>query len=135
MNLLRIYLVFIGVACLLLGCSNSENQNGPVLYDVTGEVFVNGKLLANGAITLEPADGKGGVYGEQIQAGHFLVKASAGEKRVSITASRPSDELGPDGKPMDEQFIPARYNAKTKLSAEVSPNEKNIFEFKIDADQ
>ncbi len=135
MDFLRICLVLIGVACLSSGCSNSDNKDAPVLYDVTGEVFVNGKPLTNGSITLEPADGKGGVYGEQIQAGHFLIKASAGEKRVSITASRPSNELGPDGKPMDEQFIPAQYNAKTKLTTKVSPNQKNVFEFKIEMDQ
>ncbi len=134
MDFLRICLVLIGVACLSSGCSNSDNLDAPVLYDVTGEVFVNGEPLTNGAITLEPADGKGGVYGEQIQSGQFLIKASAGEKRVSITASRPSNELGPDGKPMDEQFLPAEYNAKTKLTAAVSPNEKNVLEFKIEMD-
>lgn len=135
MDFLRICLVLIGVACISLGCSNSDNLDAPVLYDVTGEVFVNGEPLTNGAITLEPVDGKGGVYGEQIQDGQFMIKASAGEKRVSITASRPSNELGPDGKPMDEQFLPAEYNAKTKLTAAVSPNEKNVLEFKIELDQ
>lgn len=135
MNFLRVCVALIGLAYLSSGCSNSDNQNAPVLYDVTGAVFVNGEPLTNGAITLEPADGKGGVYGEQIQDGQFLIKASAGEKRVSITASRPSNELGPDGKPMDEQFLPAEYNAKTKLTAAVSPSEKNVLEFKIETGQ
>lgn len=132
MDCLRICLVLIGLACLSSGCSDSGNQDEPVLYDITGEVLVNGEPLAAGAIMLEPADGKGGVYGGQIQAGHFLIKASAGEKRVSITASRPSDQLGPDGKPMDEQFLPAEYNAKTKLTAKVSPDEQNVLDFKIE---
>tara|TARA_R110002095_G_scaffold198174_1_gene177596 strand:+ start:765 stop:1133 length:369 start_codon:yes stop_codon:yes gene_type:complete len=115
--------------CISSGCSRTEVPAS--LYDAAGEVFVNEKPLESGTITFEPADGKGSVYSGQIQAGHFSVKTSAGQKRVSLTASRPSKNLGPDGKPMSEQYLPARYNAKTKLTAEVSPDGANAFEFKI----
>jgi len=120
--------VLIVLACISLGCSDSD---APALYDVAGEVVVDGEPLADGAITLEPADGKGGVYGERIQAGTFALKASAGEKRVSITAARPSDDIGPDGKPMSEQYIPARYNAKTELTARVEVDGENRFMFEL----
>lgn len=135
MNCVRSWPLFAVLVSISLGCLNTEDQSRPILYDVTGEVFVNEKLLTNGAITLDPADGKGGVYSAQIQAGKFSMKASAGKKRVSVIASRPSDKLGPDGKPMPKQYLPPRFNAKTKLTAEVNPTNKNFFEFKLEVDK
>jgi len=133
-NCMRTSSVFLILLSLSCGCSNADGSGQPALYEVTGEVLVNGDPVDEGAITLDPADGKGGVYSAQIQSGKFSLKASAGSKRVSITASRPSEDLGPDGKPMPRQYLPPRYNAKTKLTAEVSATGENFLEFKLDGD-
>ena len=129
---LRAFSVLIVLVCVSFGCSKTEE--GASLFDVTGEVFVDGKRLENGSITLEPADGRGGVYGEQIQNGRFELKAEAGKKKVSIFASRPSEELGPDGEPMDEQYLPKQYNTKTTLTLNVNAEGENVSEFKLKVD-
>ena len=126
---------FLMLMCISLGCSNADDAGKLRLYEVTGDVFVNGEPVDNGAITLDPVDGKGGVYSSQIQSGKYSMQASAGKKRVSITATRPSDKLGPDGKPMPKQYLPPRFNAKTKLAAEVKSSGKNFFEFKLEVDK
>lgn len=135
MGCLRNGSIFLMLTCISLGCLNADDKRRSLLYEVTGEVFVNGELVDNGAITLDPIDGKGGVYSSQIQAGKYSMQASAGKKRVSITASRPSDKLGPDGKPMSKQYLPPRFNAKTKLAAEIKSSGKNFFEFKLEVDK
>ncbi|QDV68830.1 hypothetical protein Poly24_25430 [Rosistilla carotiformis] len=115
---------------VFVGCSNSGS--GPALYEVSGEVVVDGQPLENGSITFEPVDGKGGVYGDQIQNGRYTVQVASGEKRVSILASRPSKALGPDGNPMSEQYIPASYNTKSQLTASVVADAQNEVDFTLD---
>ena len=51
---------------------------------------------------------------------------------VLISASRPSKRINPDtGQPIDESFIPERYNTKTELSADVVAERTNTFDFRL----
>jgi len=54
---------------------------------------------------------------------------------VEITATRETGEMlnHPDAGPipLTEQHLPARYNSKSELIANVKTGEKNVFEFEL----
>ena len=108
-----------GAVVLLAGCDG--RVSGPPTYPVAGTVAVDGEPLAEGAITFDPADGKGGVYGGPIRQGRFAVRSSPGRKRVGILGMKMQGVIGPDGKPMATQFLPPRYNLRSELTADVEP--------------
>lgn len=108
----------------LLGCSRRGAM--PATYPVTGTVMVDGEPLNEGAITFDPADGKGGVYGGSIRSGRYDVKVSAGPKKVSIHGMKHLGAIGPDGKPMASQFLPQKYTDGMALTATVEPRRNEL---------
>jgi hypothetical protein len=106
------------------GCGS--NSQMPPTFPVRGTVMVDGKPLAEGAISFDPADGQGGVYGGPIRDGQYAVDVSVGPKRVSILGMKQLGEIGPDGKPMASQFLPRRYNAATELTASIEPQDNDL---------
>lgn len=98
----------------------------PATYPVTGTVMVDGEPLNEGAITFDPADGKGGVYGGSIRSGRYDVKVSAGPKKVSIHGMKHLGAIGPDGKPMASQFLPQKYTDGMALTATVEPRRNEL---------
>jgi hypothetical protein len=123
---------------LICSCGGSGGRQS-----VEGTVALDGKLLEKGQITFVPEPGTPGpTAGAEIGGGKFAIPASggplAGKFRVEITASRPGGKKVADrftGKPVDayEQFIPARYNTESQLTADVKADVENRFEFKVDS--
>lgn len=125
---------------LLLGCSAASE-----LKPLEGNVTVDGAPLPNGAITFIPKEATGGpVAGASIVDGRYRISPSdgvlTGEFRVEITAMRNTGKKVPvidlatgENKVVDEtaQYIPARYNQQSELTAEVSPQGSNQFDFSI----
>jgi len=123
----RSRLAVVGAVAALavhVGCSGGSGL--PAAYPVAGLVTVDGEPLNEGTITFEPADGKGGVYGGPIRAGRYDVKVASGPKKVSIIGMKDLGVLGPDGKPAPSQFLPAKYNTRTELTAAVEPRTNDI---------
>jgi hypothetical protein len=128
----------IGLAalCLLVGCTGSSGQQA-----IEGTVTLDGKPMEKGQVTFVPqGDTKGPTAGAEVVGGKFAIPAAggtfAGKFRVEITASRPGGRKVPDrmtGNLVDayEQFIPARYNADSKLTADVKAGAVNRFEFAV----
>ena len=120
---------------LLLGCSLAlaacgGGVEGPPTYTVSGNVTLDGNPVAEGDIIFRAADGKGRSDAGMITGGTFAFEATAGKKLVAITAVREVpgkfDESNPGEKvPMREQYIPAQYNEKTTLEAEVGESGDN----------
>jgi hypothetical protein len=50
---------------------------------------------------------------------------------VSITSDRPTGEKDSGGFDITVNFLPAEYNSKTTLNAEVTPQGPNEFHFKL----
>jgi hypothetical protein len=114
----------------LLGCSPRET------VIVRGNVTFNGNALPAGSIKF--------FYGDQLPAGVGKVRDGKyeleckprGLLRVEITAVK---ELGA-ANPGDEktasriQYLPERYNLKSKLTAEVTQDSKNEFNFELLSD-
>lgn len=111
-----------------LGCGPS----GPVTYPVSGTVTFNGEPLPDGYVTLVPEDPSIGPEGSAIANGAFSFRAREGPKKVKIEASR---FVGPMNQVMGltpkEQYIPAKYNVNTELTAEVTPDGDNRFTFEL----
>ena len=77
--------------------------------------------------------------GGPISEGRFSISRDrgpfAGEFRVAITATRETGKMlnHPDEGPipLTKQYLPARYNSKSELTANVKASEKNVFEFEL----
>jgi hypothetical protein len=127
---MRIALVLLAVGPLVL-TSSGCGPPAVVLYDVSGQVTVDGRPLKEGIIAFDPADGKGSAYSGTIAAGAFQLQAAAGPKNVSIMAYKMSNIPGPDGRPTHQQCLPSRYNLETTLTAEVKPQGDNTLSFAL----
>jgi hypothetical protein len=119
---------------MLSGCSRTAGRQA-----LEGTVTLDGAPLTEGSILFRPqGDTKSPTCGGKISQGRFSIApkggAACGTFRVEITAvhstgrkvTRPQD-----GKLIDEseQFIPARYNRQSELTATVGDNGSNRFPF------
>jgi hypothetical protein len=122
------WLALGAAALLLVGCGAS----GPRTYKVVGTVTLDGKPLPDGDIQFLPQDRALSIDGGRIEDGEFEFEAKPGTKKVSIRAARPAPGLkAVNGDPINVDYIPERYNAKTTLTAEVAATDQNQFEFKL----
>lgn len=109
-----------------LGCGESD---GLKRHSVSGSVTVDGKPLENGLITFVPKGFEGPPVGGPIKDGAYSIRSQdgpvAGEHSVSVYSPIPSGKKVADGNDpkvlVDELFesIPAKYNDKTELKADV----------------
>ena len=122
------WFILLLAAAAALGCGPSD----PKLYPVSGTVTWNGQPLADGDILFVPVDGATVPDPGKIKDGKFSFQAQAGQKKVEIRATREAGPVDPVmGAPPRVQFVPAKYNDATELTAEVKPQEKNEFTFPL----
>jgi hypothetical protein len=121
----------LALVCLALsGC----DSDGIATYPVSGSVTFDGQPVAAGEIIFRAADGTQASYAAKIHDGRYELDSTAGAKRVEITAHR-SVETPPspsgEGTINHQMYIPARYNEQSELTAEVSAQGANDFEFAL----
>jgi hypothetical protein len=126
--------------CFLLGLSGCGG-GGPKRLAITGTVKFQGKPLNQGSITFlsdDPAGAAGG--GALITDGQYSIPAQhgllPGRYKVSIGSADPKKVADPDALPgapgpVYQDRIPAKYNTKTTLFAEVQADGKNKFDFEL----
>jgi hypothetical protein len=127
-------LLGLGLLVLLAGCSRSTGR-----LSLEGTVTFDGAPLAEGSILFLPqGNTTSPTCGGRISQGRFSILpkdgAACGTFRVQITAVRNTGRKltrPMDGQQMDktEQFIPARYNQNSELTATVGDKDPNQFEF------
>jgi hypothetical protein len=114
------------MACGLLAAAVLAGGCGKEKTSVQGEVTLDGAAVDEGLITFEHSDG---THPESaaIKDGKYTREATPGATRVKITApkvtgKRPAyDEPGSPTIDVTTERIPAKYNAKTELTAEIKP--------------
>jgi hypothetical protein len=122
----------------LAGCGGTDRRA------VSGTVTWKSRPLESGMIRFQPADPGGQTEaGAVITAGRYAIRRDQGlvpgKYKVTISTPDPASGRGPPDAPPGErggyparERIPARYNAKTDLTAEVTAGGKNEFEFQLD---
>jgi hypothetical protein len=122
----RLHAPIVVVVALVLGCSSDPH------VEVSGAVTFDGKPLERGEIIFVAADGSVTPAGGPIDDGHYAVKMLPGPKKVMINASKLSAAVDPGtGERQEYSFIPPVYNLKTRLTANVEPNQKNQVTFDL----
>lgn len=121
----------LGVATALL-FAVSCTGHGPARYRVQGSVRFDGQPVDNGEILFAPLEKGLAPDAGRIDQGTYDVLVKAGKKKVEIRASRPvvGGKPNPMG-PVYYDYIPERYNSRTKLVAEVKPDGENRFDYEL----
>lgn len=116
-----------GLALLLAaGCSRSE------FVTVAGDVTWNGAPLSGGEVIFIAEDKRIQPAAGQLKDGTFEFLSKPGKMRVEVQAVRKTGKLHPiHGFELTEVFIPARYNAESVLTAEVTHDGDNRFTFDL----
>jgi hypothetical protein len=124
------YRALVATALLvsLVGCSGFT---APKTLPVTGSVTWNGAPLADGDILFVPSDPGQVPTSGKIVDGTFEMDARPGSNKVEIRASRPGKFEPAMGSTALVPFIPANYNRKSTLKAEVGPDLPNQFTFDL----
>jgi hypothetical protein len=110
---------------------------------VSGTVTLGGRPLTDGTIAFMPTDpgapGTGSLA--SIVDGAYAISRDkglvAGPYRVTISrtveGAKPANAQPGDGDaPVIKELIPAKYNSKTKLQADVTKGGENLFNFTLD---
>jgi len=116
-----------GALGCLLGCSTAAKP-----IPVSGTVNLDGQPLAEGQVTL---------LGEKtapetftVKAGSFQGEAKPGKKRVEIRAfklGKPTKMGDTEIEATPENYIPAKYNTESTLTAEVAAGGLNPNKFDV----
>lgn len=130
------WIAVCGLGLLLLaGCGQASQR-----ADLEGTVTLDGKPLAEGRIKFIPQPDTGGPSaGAKIAEGRFSIARAKGifpgMFRVEITASRKTgrkveNPIAPGNFFAETvQYLPSRYNRQSELTAEVTTEGPNQFEF------
>ncbi len=129
---------------LAVGCALAAGC-GAERLPVSGEVRYEGRPVEVGQITFEPSTRfSAEITASDILNGAFELSGPdglpPGEYHVRITAMRRREPdapaIGLDGPPpgLPEQYIPEKYNERTTLHVEVTPDETNHFAFDLTRD-
>lgn len=111
----------------LAGCGDNRHAGK---YEVSGTVSWEGTPVEKGFITFEPADGKPAEAGP-IERGRYSFHAYPGKNRVVIRAEKIEGFNKGMNQPNVVQYIPATYNVQSELSAEVTADGANSFDFPL----
>jgi hypothetical protein len=106
------------------GCGSSELKGRPTI-DVSGSVTLDGSPLAEGEVILvNVPEGVREVFA--VKGGNFAGKASPGSRRVEVCAYKEqapnkdaTDMYGADAKPSMANYLPAKYNTESTLTADI----------------
>ena len=125
---------------VLAGCGGHDGRRA-----IEGTVTLDGEPLAKGTITFRPQPGTSSpTAGATISGGRFSVPGDksvlAGTFRVEIIATRKTGKKSQDpilGIMVDEveQYLPARYNQQSELTAEVTDAKRTPLNFALTSEQ
>ncbi len=122
------------MAVLICGCGHSKKELPT--YGVSGTVNLDGKPLAEGEIYFVTKE-TGQIDIVPVKDGKFEGDAKAGSRRVEIraynieTPKPPADMPDLKMEPTKTNYLPAKYNTNSTLTADVSADKPNEFTFDL----
>ena len=129
-------------ACAVVAGPAGCTGGGAKRYAASGEVKWRGQPLDHGGITFLPEDPSlGASGGAMIKDGRYNVPARdgllPGRYRVMINSADPSKAPDPDALPgpsgpLPKDRVKPKYNAQTVLTADVTAEGPNVFNFDVD---
>ncbi|WP_207395214.1 carboxypeptidase regulatory-like domain-containing protein [Bremerella alba] len=129
-------LILLVLAALTMGCSKPP---GPETGYVSGVVTLDGNPVGNAIVNFEPVDGRPSVGFTDANGNYELIYtanrdgALLGKHQVRITSAESSGG-GEGDQPLvvaSKETIPAKYNLKSELTAQVESGSNSIdFELK-----
>ncbi|MFI4876659.1 MAG: carboxypeptidase-like regulatory domain-containing protein [Blastopirellula sp. JB062] len=131
---------WLSVALLLTACGCAGEQLDPEYKPVTGTVTLDGRPLPDAQLSFVPLGSGSSGSGFTDESGKYQLYYAArrpgakfGENRVFITKSKPS--TGKQGefagmREADIEMLPARYNRKTELTANIE-DKRNVIDFDL----
>ena len=122
----------LGGILVLLTCASLAGCGGAPdgMVEVSGTVTWNGQPLETGFVSFIPDPSKSPQAGK-IENGHFKFNAYSGKNVVRILSEKKAGYVESMNQYSYQQFIPAKYNAESELSEEVSEDGGNVFEFAL----
>jgi hypothetical protein len=116
------------VGAVFAGCQRQRTY-APT-YPVRGSVTLDSKPLADGVIAFMSPE-TGDLQDLKIKDGKYEGPVRPGKRRVEIRAYRPRKGPPKPLEPPPHNYLPNRYNSETTLSADVSPEGPNKFDFEL----
>jgi len=124
---------WVATMILLAGCGS---KTGPDVGTVTGQVSLDGKPLEGVNVVFQPETGRPSI-GKTDRSGKYELTYSAsrtgaqvGRHSVVIEPAGPESDAAPVADAKNTRSIPARYNARTELTADVKPG-RNTLHFEL----
>lgn len=128
---------------ILGGCSSATQSDGLKREVVSGTVTLDGKPLDSASIQFIPVDpNSAGGTSEIIRGGKFEIGKDrgpiAGTYNVSISTVDLTSNVSPDEAPGEapkpkKDPIPAKYNVKTTLKADIKAGEPNVLDYALES--
>ncbi len=118
----------------LAGCGKAEVKR----YRVTGTIKYKGEPVKAGTITFRSIDGQANGVGN-ILNGDYDIPATSGLPvgKYQVTISYPDPKAAPPGDMPGESsappkdLLPAKYNSKSELTAEIKAEDRNEVSFDL----
>lgn len=128
-------------ACLMILAAIGTGCGGDGRSKVSGSIKYQGQPLKAGVISFIEEGAMAAAGGSAITDGKYEIPGEAGLKpgKYSVSISAPDNKSkaaaaeampGMSGPPPKET-LPAKYNAKTELKAEIKAGGKNVFDFDL----
>lgn len=116
----------------LLAAAGCSKPVRPGYHIVTGSITFDGQPLADGFVQFCPTDSKIPPESGRIEKGRYRLESKAGKAVVQVLATRDAGKIDKiTGSPMQEMYIPQRYNSKSELTADVVADKANTIDFNL----
>ncbi len=123
-----------GIGLFLAGCGGPDNVGR-----VSGKVTLNGQPLPGAVVRFEPVAGNAPSAGITNESGEYTLKytrefagAEIGKHTVRVSTFSGGDADADPPKPSSPEKLPAKYNAKSELTADVKSG-SNTIDFPLEA--
>lgn len=120
-----VFIVCVLVCIALPGCAARET------VDVSGAIAWDGAPMPHGDIMFVDVDPRVPAAAGKIVNGLYKFTCKPGEKRVQIQSYRLSGKKTPQGTPIGEMYVPARFSSETELKVNVTLEGDNKFDFDL----